>query len=491
MMSSKNNKKSNVALCSIDQCPGTEDSEPESVCHVCGAPVHDICWESHIRSSSFYPSEYGSHPPPHLCSSTCCLLYGSDDVDFELVKARRVELVGMTKPVLKKAARDKNVRVTHRVDGKSRDVPKNTMVQKLLEVEFIMQSESGANSEMQGGRTIHDKFRLVNVLFSDELGSLAASSSNVATCQELDSGNIGADSMFWKTVEKRFNDGFPGAGADGLVFADKVHFSHPLFDSHQEVINPGVHGTFDAKVLRKTWKVIQAEYDTVMTKFTRSGNHNSNFTKAAMRAINQDKENDNEDSGGGSSSLAGSTETEEDDDDFGMEERGFCQFTNSLVIVYLRMWLNERPGLNGFVSRKIPAHIQVDSMGGISGKRAIGSETSSLDKMRKKQSSGELLFDAMNNLAQAKWEETKARQDDISRQLQMQSTLQGSVGHLMKCASESEEIKLLDLKLAMLYKKHDACDDPDQLESYKSAIEAIERQQDYLLIGSDSDSPVE
>ena len=100
---------------------------------------------------------------------------------------------------------------------------------------------------MQGGRTIHDKFWLVNVLFSDELGSLAASSSNVATCQELDSGNIGPDSTFWKTVEKRFNDGFPGAGADGLVFADKVHFSHPLFDSHHEVINPGVHGTFDAK----------------------------------------------------------------------------------------------------------------------------------------------------------------------------------------------------------------------------------------------------
>jgi len=73
----------------------------------------------------------------------------------------------------------------------------------------------------------------------------------------------------------------------------------------------------------------------------------------------------------------------------------------------------------------------------------------------------------------------------------MQSMLQGSVSHLMKCASESEEIKLLDLKLAMLYKKRDACDDPDQLESYKSAIEAIEHQQDYFLIGSDSDSPVE
>ena len=190
--------------------------------------------------------------------------------------------------------------------------------------------------------------------------------------------------------------------------------------------------------------------------------------------------------------LARSTETEEDDDDFGVEERGFCQFTNSLVIVYLRMWLNEHPGLNSFFTRKIPAHIQVDSMGLILGKRASGSETSSLDMKRKKKSSGELLFDAMNNLAQAKREETKARQDDISRQLQMQSMLQGSVGHLMKCASESEEIKLLDLKLAMLYKKRDACDDPDQLESsYKSAIEVIEHQQDYLLIGSDSDSPVE
>ena len=52
------------------------------------------------------------------------------------------------------------------------------------------------------------------------------------------------------------------------------------------------------------------------------------------------------------------------DDCFGQEEDGFCCFTNSIVIVYLRLWLNEKPGLTNFVSRHLPAELQIDSMTG-------------------------------------------------------------------------------------------------------------------------------
>jgi hypothetical protein len=135
---------------------------------------------------------------------------------------------------------------------------------------------------------------------------------------------------------------------------------HPLFDQHDEVINPGTHGTFKAEKLQSLWKEMQSEYDTVLTKFTKSGNHQSSFTRAAMKALNND-----ETSLLSSSSLNDDNEEEEDDlgDDyeFGVVTGGWCCFTNSLPIIYLCMWLNEWPLLTLFVSQKIPDGIQLDT----------------------------------------------------------------------------------------------------------------------------------
>jgi len=130
---------------------------------------------------------------------------------------------------------------------------------------------------------------------------------------------------------------------DGQKYPDIIHHIHPLFDQHDEVINPGTHGTFKAEKLRLLWKEMQSKYDTVMTKFTKSGNHQSSFMRAAMKALNNDQD------------LG-------DDDEFGVEAGGWCCFTNSLPIIYLRMWRNERPLLTTFVSRKIPDGIQLDTM---------------------------------------------------------------------------------------------------------------------------------
>ena len=90
--------------------------------------------------------------------------------------------------------------------------------------------------------------------------------------------------------------------------------------------------------------------------FKKSGNHNSSFTKEAMKLYKQaDGDNDN-------NSVDSSVCSTDLDDVFGVEEGGFCNFTNSIVIIYLRLWLNEKPGLTGFISRELPAAIQIDSM---------------------------------------------------------------------------------------------------------------------------------
>jgi hypothetical protein len=131
---------------------------------------------------------------------------------------------------------------------------------------------------------IHDKFHFLNCLFSDEIGALAASAEAVFRAY-LDNGAVGGNSNYWKMVPQRFNEGFPEGSVDGIVFEDKVHFLHPNIQQHHETVNPAVHGSFSSEDLHKMWKDIHSNYDKVMINFAISGNHNSNFTKAAIIAL--------------------------------------------------------------------------------------------------------------------------------------------------------------------------------------------------------------
>ncbi len=97
--------------------------------------------------------------------------------------------------------------------------------------------------------TINDKFQLINILFSHELGDMALHSKESATCAELDAGVVGHKSQFWKLMESRFNDGFLPDGTDGQAYADLIHHIRPLFHTGDEVINPGLHGAFQAEKL--------------------------------------------------------------------------------------------------------------------------------------------------------------------------------------------------------------------------------------------------
>jgi hypothetical protein len=68
--------------------------------------------------------------------------------------------------------------------------------------------EELAASNKPAAITIHDKFCLLNCLFSNEIGALAAISEN-ASRANLDTCAVGGNSLYWKVVEKNFNRGFP------------------------------------------------------------------------------------------------------------------------------------------------------------------------------------------------------------------------------------------------------------------------------------------
>ena len=67
-----------------------------------------------------------------------------------------------------------------------------------------------------------------------------------------------------------------------MTFADLLHHLHPLFHQNESGVDPSIHGTFSAQKLMAVWKELLKEYDTVMVNFTKSGNHDSSFTKAAI-----------------------------------------------------------------------------------------------------------------------------------------------------------------------------------------------------------------
>jgi len=88
-------------------------------------------------------------------------------------------------------------------------------------------------------------------------------------------------------------------------------------------------------------------------------------------------------------------------DVFGVEEGGFCNL-RSIVVNYLRFWLNECPGLTNFLSHQLPHEIQVDSMVA-PGAAAVAKQESALDSSRLRKSH-DILAESINNLAEArKW----------------------------------------------------------------------------------------
>lgn len=94
--------------------------------------------------------------------------------------------------------------------------------------------------------TIHDNFRLDNVMFCEEITQISHQCGSSATRNELDTNMIGAHSPFWNKVSSLFN---------AISACD-----------------PNSDGVQKSKAM---WSKIKSDYDLAFTNFTKSGNHYS------------------------------------------------------------------------------------------------------------------------------------------------------------------------------------------------------------------------
>jgi hypothetical protein len=455
-------------FCDIDNCPGL-NFNPAETCCLCEAEVHVECFLGTVRKLNEYP--VGCHDQV-FCSDVCCTWHGNEKINVEDVRKERTELQNLLKKQLVEKARNAHVKVTHRVDKKSLQVSKAMMVRRLMAKKFSEIAgvgDSVAIPKPKPQKTVHVRFRLINCLFSDELTDASHTADNVDRAA-LDAGAVGDNSLFWKLCEERFNNGFPADCIDGPTFADTLHFRHPTIDNHHEQVNPALHGVFSSSDLVSLWKEIQKEYERVFMNFKKSGNHNSSFTKEAMKLYKQaDGDNDN-------NSVDSSVCSTDLDDVFGVEEGGFCNFTNSIVIIYLRLWLNEKPGLTGFVSRELPAAIQIDSMNAPSSAFSIKrlSSLSSSDRLRR---SPDILADSINNLA-------KARKIDDGRKEMHSSIAKFHETETLKSSivTKREEIELVRTQIRVLTERYENCIDLERKEKYRKGLIDLEDKLDLLLM---------
>jgi hypothetical protein len=315
-------------------------------------------------------------------------------------------------------------------------------------------------------KTVHCRFRLLNCIFSDELGALADRSEDVDRAA-LDSGLVGDNSIYWKLVEERFNAGFPVGSIDGPLWANKVHFHHPLIANYDPQVHPEDHGTFSSSDLRSMWKELQKEYDRVFTNFKKSGNHNSSFTKAAMAVYRKETGDDDDNSNA-------SFDSADADDCFGQEEDDFCCFTNSIVIVYLRLWLNEKPGLTNFVSRHLPAELQIDSM---TGAAASLLRLQSKSIKRKSTDDAVSLAAAISELASAK------KRDDGKKDMHNSiSSFMASEKIKVEVETQMEKINLLRAQIAALKERLNECVDEAMKPKYERGLAELGNKLDELLL---------
>ena len=220
-------------FCDMYDCKGT-NAEPDMACILCEAPIHGRYFQGNIRKLKEYPEDCHNEV---FCSDLCCIWHGNDKVVIVDVRNERSELQKMLKKSLVELARTAKVKITQRVDKKSVQVSKATIVRRLLASKFctLVGSTNPGNTPPRVTKTIHDRFRLLNCLFSDELAELADSSDDVDRAA-LDSGAVADNSVYWKLVEERFQNGFPVSSVDGNLWADKLHHEHPFIRNFHEKI---------------------------------------------------------------------------------------------------------------------------------------------------------------------------------------------------------------------------------------------------------------
>jgi hypothetical protein len=106
-----------------------------------------------------------------------------------------------------------------------------------------------------------------------------------------------------------------------------------------------------------------------------------------------------------------------DNDKFGVETGGWCCFTNSLPIIYLRMWLNDKPQITSFVSRQILPDVQLDTGNKESSKRKQKSIDNVSSAQRERRSPTDTIVDAIVGLVKAREAATAHQTASMSKVL--------------------------------------------------------------------------
>jgi hypothetical protein len=340
------------------------------------------------------------------------------------------------------------------VNKKTLQASKAMMVQRLMAKKFNALAGVEPLNPMampKPQKPVHAHFRLINCLFSNELSAQADFVDNVDR-SALDSGAVGDNRIFWQLRVEQFNSRFPVNSVDGPMFADTLHFSHPTIDNHHEHVQPSNRNVSSSSDLVVLWKGIKREYEIVFNNFKMSGNHNSSFTMEAMSCQSMTSADLN--------------------DVFGVEAGGFCNFTNSIVIIYLRLWLNEKPGHTNFVSRRLPEAIQIDTM--VPQSSAIAVKPAPEAKMRK---SPDILADSINNLA-------KARKIDDGRKEMHSCITKFHESETRKSAitAQMEEIQLVQMQIEVLAEWYENCNESERKARYKKGLDDLEDKLDVLLM---------
>jgi len=140
------NPPNQLTECDVDNCPGVCE-EASLLCVICLAAVHPTCFMTTISKLSEYP---GSSDDEVFCSDVCCLWHGKEGVDVEGIRDERSKLLALKKKQLVKLASILHVRVTHRINGASRQISKLMMVRRLVAAKFGASVEQASTPSRKG-----------------------------------------------------------------------------------------------------------------------------------------------------------------------------------------------------------------------------------------------------------------------------------------------------------------------------------------------------
>jgi hypothetical protein len=110
-------------------------------------------------------------------------------------------------------------------------------------------------------KTKNCTFRLINVLFSDEISAKFISLGEKKSKNVLDSGLAGFDEYFWQYVSVQHPS--TRSAFDDLAFYDKM----------LEGIDPSIKLNHSWSKLREIFKVLSKDYEVVRENHKKSGNH--------------------------------------------------------------------------------------------------------------------------------------------------------------------------------------------------------------------------